>query len=267
MNHLSPFGAPYTVEKKLSSSDIIKLYQQKCGRDFSRYFTGVEHVEVRVCKATGMKYYHPRVAGDEDFYRELSSSWPTYYRETRWEYEMAARQLQRGQSVLEVGCGRGYFLRMLEDQAGSAVGLELNKEASQEKVTKFPICIELLEEHTPRECYDVVYGFQILEHVVDARKFLENCIRVTRPGGRVIVSTPNHKNSEFARYEDPFDMPPHHINQFTPKVYHRIAELLGLSVELIEEQPGQFVSRLSMTRLLNRKQSPGHTVLAVLKRT
>jgi 2-polyprenyl-3-methyl-5-hydroxy-6-metoxy-1,4-benzoquinol methylase len=41
------------------------------------------------------------------------------------------------------------------------------------------------------ESFDVVYANQIVEHIIDDGKFLEECFRILKPGGILVLSTPN----------------------------------------------------------------------------
>jgi len=264
------------------------MYQKKCGYDASRHFQDLESINLFECEASGMRFWRPsRVAGDEQFYISLSELWPNYYKSERWEYEGARRAIGNNAArVLEIGSGRGYFLKSLETGGHSAVGLEMNREAISNKVTSFPIEPITLEDYSNQMAgrFDCVCSFQVLEHVPNPKAFLAAGVRLLRSGGKLIISTPNYEFPLHATAGDAFDLPPHHLNHFTPDTFRRIARNLGLELvstesETIREQRVQVwlddghvglarVVRSAINRLgslLGSKDAVGHTLLAVLR--
>ena len=72
------------------------------------------------CVETGLEFCWPMLPGNTAFY-EWVSGFETYYPGIRWEYRGSPRRLERenfpdGKSfkVLDVGCGKGDFLRSLD---------------------------------------------------------------------------------------------------------------------------------------------------------
>jgi SAM-dependent methyltransferase len=264
------------------------MYLTKCGADVSRIFGDLRILHQYQCETTSMCFWRPaEVAGDELFYRDISSRWPSYYRTNRWEYAIARGHIQAGSQVLEVGCGRGYFLNSLEHFVSGGVGLELNRSAIEAKVTKFTMQQALIENfavENPQQ-FGAVCSFQVLEHVVDPAEFIRNCVACLKPGGVLILSTPNYDYVAHRRHEDAFDLPPHHLNHFTSSVYEKIAALFGLEViDIIREQVAipsvslpirghePYLQRIIMSlinlllRRFGSKQNDGHTLVAILRR-
>ncbi len=285
---VSPFGENATHVRSLAVDELCSMYIEKCSYDPARHFDDLREINLYECSKTGMRFWRPsRVAGDEDFYASLSKLWTKYYKTDRWEYEGARQAIgDEVLSVLEIGCGRGYFLKSIESRVEAAAGLELNNQAIEEKVTKFPVYPVMLEEHgrTMAGKYDCVCSFQVLEHVADPMMFLSESAALVRSGGKLIVSTPNYEFPVHACAEDAFDLPPHHLNHFTPRVYERIAKVLGLKListsvqETVEPRfkvwvsdahsPLQRLVRSGVNALINPLASqslPGHTILAVFE--
>lgn len=240
---LSPFGGDSTTVVTFSAAHVREMYKRKCGMDVTASFAGVSEVTLHECSRTGYRFWRPAdVAGDEVFYQELSRVWADYYRPSRWEYEIAKRFVLEGGRVLEVGCGRGYFLRSLEGAAVVAEGLELNREAIENKVTSFHVRAETIDELARKRpnAFDVVCCFQVLEHVIAPGDFLRSCLAALKPGGLLVVSTPNNEHVPLASYSDAFDLPPHHMGQFTPAVFRRMASLLDTALIEIVREPRRY---------------------------
>jgi SAM-dependent methyltransferase len=283
-----PFG-PARHLVSISSRHIASLYQVKCGFDVQPFLPW-EQLELYECQSTGYRFWRPaEAAGDETFYRDLSSAWPGYYRNWRWEYDHAAKLLSHTDSVVEIGCGRGYFLRSIEGNVARALGLELNRQAIAAKVCRSEIMaltVESLIESVDRS-FDAIAAFQVLEHIPAPERFLAACVSRLAPGGCLILSTPDRDYSPFDRRQDAFDLPPHHMGHFSAGVFARLAGRFGLHLEKVVREPRSFVleqvtsrtgSQLSY-RLFRRAvttvgnfvyrstSEPGMALLAVLRKS
>ncbi|MEA5441880.1 class I SAM-dependent methyltransferase [Cyanobium gracile] len=238
----SPFGGHAKLVQQLPVRALEDMYKQKCELDVSQYLDGLAYISQYKCRKTGMLFWRPKeISGDEAFYAEISKKWPSYYKEERWEYHQARNQIihSQAESILEIGCGRGYFLRSLEPLGVNGVGLELNKDAIHNKETKSQVLQQTLQDfrsHNPHSI-DAVCSFQVLEHVCDPYQFLSDCVDVVKPGGKIIISTPNHEYPDHAMMRDAFDLPPHHLNHFNRRVFQRIGKILSLRIVGIYSQP------------------------------
>jgi len=103
----------------------------------------------------------------------------------------------KDKTVLDVACGTGYGTAILASEAGSVVGIDLDREtiayARQNylhpKVTY--LLGNILRLPLPDESVEVVACFETIEHVADDRKCLQELRRVLQPGGICLLSTPN----------------------------------------------------------------------------
>ena len=254
--------------------------------DVKRLFSDVESVSQYRCLETGYKYWEPKsLAGDECFYSEMQALCPNYYRSYRWEYDKAAEYAGINDNCLEIGCGRGYFLRKLESKVSISRGIEFNHEAIQEKVCSSEIFLESLETHQYCD-YDCIFSFQVLEHVIDPDSFLRSCFARLKKGGKLVLSTPNDQWHVHKNMEDPLNLPPHHMGCFDPDVFERLATLYNQKLVSIKLQPCEFpfpsLSQKSLdsfaykafcklnsrlgNRILQSLGEPGHTLLAVFEK-
>jgi SAM-dependent methyltransferase len=236
-----PFG-PARHAGSVTSEHIAAMYEVKCGVDVRRYFP-TRSLDLYECLTTGYRFWRPvGAAGNEEFYRELSAAWADYYRDWRWEYGHLQKLTSASDALVEIGSGRGYFLRHIEGKVKSSLGLELNREAIANKTCRSEVLPMTVEEfsadHGKR--FDVVCSFQVLEHIPEPDSFLRACLDCLAPSGRLIVSTPNHQHVPFARREDAFDLPPHHMGHFSPRVFAKVAERYGLTLERVFLQPQAF---------------------------
>jgi malonyl-CoA O-methyltransferase len=99
-----------------------------------------------------------------------------------------------GKRVLDVGCGKGRFARVLQERGATAkiCGLDISPE-----MLKFvpagigPVAGSMTALPFPAESFDFVYATESLEHAVEIEKAVAELCRVLKPGGRVVVIDKN----------------------------------------------------------------------------
>ena len=100
-----------------------------------------------------------------------------------------------GKDVLEAGAGEGYGADMIANVARSVTGVDYDTGAVEHVRARYPrvrmIEGNLADLPLPDGSVDVVVNFQVIEHLWDQPQFLRECVRVLRPGGELLISTPN----------------------------------------------------------------------------
>ena len=100
-----------------------------------------------------------------------------------------------GREVLEAGAGEGYGADLIATVATRVIGLDYDESAVAHIRARYPR-VEMLhgnlaELPLPDASVDVVVNFQVIEHLWDQGQFVAECLRVLRPGGVLLMSTPN----------------------------------------------------------------------------
>ncbi|MGB3701109.1 MAG: class I SAM-dependent methyltransferase [Anaerolineales bacterium] len=95
--------------------------------------------------------------------------------------------------ILENGCGVGLYLDRLSEQSQFAVGLEFDLSRAQEAHVNAPHIVNAAGEKLPLPAasFDFILNHEVLEHVLDDRKCVEEMVRVLAPGGRMAIFVPN----------------------------------------------------------------------------
>jgi SAM-dependent methyltransferase len=175
---------------------------------------------IRQCNACGFAFGDPFVGGDEEFYSILHEQhgYPSW----RWDYDLAVREVLAhvpSGRLLEIGAGEGVFLRHLGPQ-WTTFAVEASDTTRallvQNGISVFSSLGEAV--HRNAESFDVVTMFQVLEHIASFREVLKSCHMLLRPGGRLVVTVPDCEAMLLQpKLIGEHDMPPNHINKFTPR--------------------------------------------------
>jgi len=121
-----------------------------------------------------------------------------------------------GDNVLELGCGSGYGMQMLAPSCSWYIGLDKyipNNRRASLRTAFFKARLPDLH-NIGDSTFDTVICFQVIEHVKEDRRLLEEAYRVLKPGGRLLLTTPNRLMS--------LTRNPFHIREYTPDSIYRL---------------------------------------------
>lgn len=99
-------------------------------------------------------------------------------------------------SVLDVGCGDGFFMRRLARLGYRAIGIDVSELAidlARRVLAAHPHCevhCTPIESFGPDAHYGLVTCGETLEHIEDDRAFLHQIQRLMRPGGTLVLTVP-----------------------------------------------------------------------------
>lgn len=161
---------------------------------------------------------------------------PGVAEENYWfrRHEVVYRRLVdrcRGRDVLEAGCGEGYGADLIADVARSVIGLDYDESAVAHVRARYPRVDmrhgNLAELPLDDSSVDVVVNFQVIEHLWDQGQFVAECRRVLRPGGLLLMSTPNR-----ITFTPGSDTPvnPFHTRELNAAELTELLESAGLTV-------------------------------------
>jgi SAM-dependent methyltransferase len=93
--------------------------------------------------------------------------------------------------ILDAGAGHGRFCRLAQDAGHHPEACDYSPELFQ--VPEVPFHRAELNDSIPLPdaTFDCVVSIEVLEHLQNHARFISECVRVTRPGGTIILTTPN----------------------------------------------------------------------------
>jgi len=142
---------------------------------------------------------------------------------------------ERGR-LLDVGCGNGRFLAQMRELGWEVVGTEPDPEAVRIAKERFGLEVfqgTLEETRFPEDSFDVITMNHVIEHVPNPIELLAKCRQILKPGGKLVVTTPNIKSlgqQVFGEYWRGWEVP-RHLFLFSLKSLQTCAERVGLRVK------------------------------------
>lgn len=144
---------------------------------------------------------------------------------------------ERGR-LLDVGCGNGSFLDQMRQLGWDVTGVEPDGAAvtvAREKLGLQVFEGSLEEAGLPAGHYDAITMNHVIEHLPDPIVTLKECHRVLKPGGELVVATPNIKgmgSQFFGEHWRGLEVP-RHLHLFCPQSLRMAAERAGLEVRAL----------------------------------
>lgn len=95
--------------------------------------------------------------------------------------------------LVDVGCGAGDLFRALGPNVGSYLGVDLVRYKGFPSAGNAQFISADLNNQIPLEpgSADVVVSIETIEHIENPRAFMRELVRVVRPGGLILITTPN----------------------------------------------------------------------------
>lgn len=162
--------------------------------------------------------------------------------------------------MLDLGCGTGVFTAMLAAAGAAAIGVEVAEAALTRARAAHPeLDFRLAPVDGPlplddRAC-ELVWGSEVIEHVADTERWLDEIARVLAPGGRLLITTPNHPRLALAlRGIEPYSEPlGDHLHLYTRRSLAATLTELGFEQVAVRTAAGPpMLRRLLMARAVRR---------------
>ena len=172
-------------------------------------------------------------------------------------------------SALDLGCGRGEWLDLCQEMGFKTKGVEISPTATAVlrargvDVAEVDAIRFLSDSHG--ETYALITAFHLVEHIPfpDVIKLLEECLRCLKPGGLLILETPNPQN--IVTGTSNFYLDPTHKNPIPPQLLAFSADHVGFSrVKDFGLQEPSYIHDLKELSIYNiiADTSPDYAVVA-----
>jgi SAM-dependent methyltransferase len=145
--------------------------------------------------------------------------------------------------LLDVGCGDGYWLYLMQKLGWKPTGVEISPQAVRFANEKYDLDIKvgnLIDQEFPDGYFDVVTFWHSLEHMHDPKAMIKEAYRILRAGGVVVAKVPNIDTVLFRVFGRYYSMiqAPYHLYHFSPLTLGRLLAESGFNVYRTTYSPG-----------------------------
>ncbi len=151
--------------------------------------------------------------------------------------EVLRAKVRRSDKIVEIGSGLGYLTYALykagyDVQAIDASGVAI--EAARKRYGPMFERAEVSQYARDKPCSaDVIILTEVIEHVTDPKSFLSACLPILRPGGIIVVTTPNRSVYPSTIVWES-ELPPIHWWWFAEKSIEELGRVIGCTAEFID---------------------------------
>jgi 2-polyprenyl-3-methyl-5-hydroxy-6-metoxy-1,4-benzoquinol methylase len=181
--------------------------------------------------------------------------------------------------VLDIGCGRGYFLLVCRQQNYSVEGIDVsdNTAAYVNLILDIPVHVGFINNIALADAaYDVVTMWHSLEHTSDPHACIQMARRWLKEDGILVVDVPNHEGfdarkmwSKWPQWDLPF-----HFYHFTPRSLSALLEKHGFEIvhhksylsEYVKEKLQKASIPSTLARIIAQFYSGGSYAVVARKR-
>ena len=121
--------------------------------------------------------------------------------------------------VLDVGCGAGSWLLEMRGRGWEVFGLDIDPKAVEaaRSAGLSVQCGPVQRQGYPSEFFDAVTLNHVIEHVPDPFKTVKECLRILKPGGKLVIITPNGSGLSHRFFKRDWRglEPPRHLHIFS----------------------------------------------------
>jgi O-antigen chain-terminating methyltransferase len=223
INKLQEKNQQFTAELILQTHRLTKVLEGPAGKDAAgNVGTGVREAQQPHLLDAFYASFDEQFRGHKDHIKERLKVYLPFL-----------ANLPVTANILDVGCGRGEWLELLKENGHHAIGVDTNSilvEQCQERELEI-VQSDLLSylNRLSDNSLDAISGFHIVEHLPlqTLVAFLNETLRVLKPGGVIILETPNPRNVLVGSCNFYFD--PTHQNPIPSEVLKFLIDSRGFA--------------------------------------
>lgn len=149
-------------------------------------------------------------------------------------------RLKRG-TLLDIGCGTGYFAKYMISKGWDVTGIEKDNQARlyAESVNKVKVFDNQELNNLEPSSYDCISLWHVLEHFHDPDSLLEIIVKSLKDNGIIVIALPNNNSFDASHYKAfwaAWDVP-RHLWHFTSATITKYLQPFGLEIIAVKRLP------------------------------
>ena len=158
-------------------------------------------------------YYNSGIGSDDDYPRKLC------------RYVFQKFGMQKSDVLLDAGCGRGEYVRGFNDLGLNASGID-RENSGYDAELNIRSGFDIEKDRFPfdDDHFDFVFSKSVIAHLWNPDNFIKEIRRILKPGGKIIITTPDW-NSQMHIFYDDFTK----VHPYTPVAVEKLLKTYGFS--------------------------------------
>jgi SAM-dependent methyltransferase len=194
--------------------------------------------------------YHQRDGKDEFIWARLM--WKNF----REVSALLNRIFPKAGSLLDIGCGYGHFVELMRDYGWTVCGIDPSSRIlNSAKKKGLPVIETTIDDASfPRNSFDAITAFYVLEHLTDPLAALKKIFLLLKPGGFLVIRVPH--TTPIVRFLSVFRInnklydSPFHLYDFSRETIIILLKKTGFSsIEIVPGSPTR--SEKSVERIIS----------------
>jgi len=173
------------------STDVSKRFEINKQKSFN----------IVKCRLCGLVFMNPQFIDKKMYQNYYTAGWSNRddrgVAKSKWIiYRDRLKHMKKfvsGKKLLDVGCAFGSFIGYAKENNWDASGTEVSKKASDycKSMGIKAYCGELEKLKLPKNYFDVITMFDVIEHLPDPSSTIKICYKLLKKGGILVIETGN----------------------------------------------------------------------------
>lgn len=273
--------------EKLNQCPVCSSLQLTGFLNVKDYTVSGEQFSIDRCNACGFQFTNPRPDINSIGYYYQSSEYISHHDDeenlitkvynlvrnytTRQKIKLLQQYtVKSNPSILDIGCGAGYFLQQCARKNWQTKGTEPDDDARKIAVkrTGSPVFESIGSEELKDEKFDFITLWHVLEHVHELNTTIEWLHYHLNPGGTLFIAVPNNASYDAAKFGTQwaaYDVP-RHLYHFTRETMHTLLNNHRFEIKKILPMwfDAFYVSMLSNQYKHNSKNIPDSIITGLI---
>jgi hypothetical protein len=229
-------GNNFSLENTVRTADILPRLKSDWGVEkivgyaFSSLCEN-EFIKHWICRNCDAGTWNPMIAGDEEFYASISSTYVDY----RWDKVVVRSLISEFDSILDVGSGpRPIFDEFSVSKRSNFAVIDENPHVIDKlKIKDYEVYRNPAQVLNENKIFSNIVALHFLEHIIDPLSYFLSLKNLLAKDGSIWISTPNRHRSYKHNYFEPLDVPPHHVTTWTTLALANFTGALDMKIEEI----------------------------------